>query len=695
MSELLIELFSEEIPANLQESSVKTFELMMLNNFKEEGLNYNKSEVYWSPMRLTLCVEGMDSKSKDISINKRGPRFDANDSAINGFARGLEVNKSDLIVEETEKGKFYFYKNLKKGTSAEIIIENAIKDIIVSFPWKKSMRWGSNNLKWIRPLHNILCIFDGKPIKFNIDSLNSNSLTNGHRYLAANSLNISNKKDYINQLLKANVIINPTERKEAIINSGKKLTNKAGLNFNPNENLLDEVCNIVEFPFLFIGSFDAEYLSLPEPILELTMIKQQKYFPLYNKDGSLSKKFMGVSNIPVSDNLNIISGNERVLKARLSDARFFYDNDIKKGLIKLSESLKNIIFHRSLGTMEDKIIRVNYIVSKYSECFKANSKLAITAAKLCKADLCSEVVYEMPELQGIIGSIYASEKNYPQEVSIAIKEQYSPLGPSDKCPSIPESAILSFSDKIDSLVGFIAMDMKATGSKDPFGLRRSCLGIIRIILEKRIRISIMDVINASYASYENQNIKLKLSKNESNKSTLDFIYDRLRVFLKDRGLSQSAIQAIFEVSEFTDILDDLDKINALSVFMEDAKGKDFLSILKRVRRILKIEEKKDNVLMKPEPKKELLELKEEIDLYKSYLKYSKKTQSLLEKKNYIEAMKAFSEISLELENFFENVQVNVDNKEIRNNRLKLLSLIRDVFLNFADFSLIEAENEVK
>ena len=301
----------------------------------------------------------------------------------------------------------------------------------------------------------------------------------------------------------------------------------------------------------------------------------------------------------------------------------------------------------------------------------------------------------MPELQGIIGSIYASEKNYPQEVSIAIKEQYSPLGPSDKCPSIPESAILSFSDKIDSLVGFIAMDMKATGSKDPFGLRRSCLGIIRIIIEKRIRISIMDVINASYDSYENQNIKLKLSKNESNKSTLDFIYDRLRVFLKDRGLSQSAIQAIFEVSEFTDILDDLDKINALSVFMEDAKGKDFLSILKRVRRILKIEEKKDNIVIKPEPKKELLELKEEIVLYKSYLKYSKKTQSLLEKKNYIEAMKAFSEISLELESFFENVQVNVDNKEIRNNRLKLLSLIRDVFLNFADFSLIEAENEVK
>ena len=695
MSELLIELFSEEIPANLQKSSIKTLEFMMLNNFKEEGLNFVKSEVYWSPMRLTLCVEGMDLKSKDVEINKKGPRYDANDSAINGFARGLKVNKSDLVLEETEKGKFYVYKNLKKGTNAELIIENAIKHIIVSFPWKKSMRWGSNNLKWIRPLHNILCIFDGKSLEFNIDNFKSNSLTYGHRYLASSSISILNKEDYIKQLFKANVIINPQNRKEAIIKSGKKLTDKLGLNFNPTEYLLDEVSNIVEYPFLFIGSFATEYLSLPEPILELTMIKQQKYFPLYNKDGSLSKNFLGVSNIPVKNNLHIISGNERVLKARLSDARFFFDNDIKKGLTKLSENLKNIIFHRSLGSMEDKIIRVKSIVSKYSEFFNADIKLALTSAQLCKADLCSEVVYEMPELQGKIGSIYASEENFPEGVSISIKEHYSPLGPSDKCPSIPEAAILSFSDKIDSLTGFIAMDMKATGSKDPFGLRRSCLGIIRIILENRIRISIVDVINDSYASYEKQNIKLKLSKSEINKYTLDFVYDRLRVFLKDKGLSQSTIQAIFEVSEFKDILDDVDKINALSAFMEDTKGKEFLSILKRVRRILNIEEKRDNTLIAPEPKEELLKQKEEIVLYKSYIKYSKKTQSLLDKKEYIKAMELFSEISLELESFFENVQVNIDNKEIRNNRLKLLSMIRSAFLNFADFSLIEAENEVK
>jgi len=695
MPELLLELFSEEIPASLQESSIKRFEFMILNNFKEVGLNFAKSEVYWSPMRLTLCVEGLGPKSEDIEINKRGPRFDANVEAINGFAKGLKVHKRDLILEKTEKGKFYFYKNLKKGIKSELIIENAIKNIIVSFPWNKSMRWGSNNLKWIRPLHNILCVYGGKPLKFKVETISSDSVTYGHRYLAPKLLKILNKVDYKKKLLNANVIIDPKDRKENILKSGKKLTEKIGLCFDPTDSLLDEVCNIVEYPFLFIGSFNEEYLSLPEQILELTMIKQQKYFPLYNKDGSLSKKFLGVSNIPIENNLQIISGNERVLKARLSDARFFFDNDIRKGLHKLSENLKNIIFHSALGSMEEKINRVTSIVGKYSESFKAISKLSLTAAKLCKADLCSEVVYEMPELQGKIGSIYASAIKLPKEVSIAIQEQYSPLGPSDKCPSIAEAAVLSFADKVDSLVGFIAMDMKATGSKDPFGLRRSCLGIIRILLEKNIRVSIIDVINDSYDSYEKQNIRLKLSKSETQKFTIEFVYDRLRVFLKDKGLSQSAVQAIFGVSKFIDIVDDVNKINALSKFMEDPKGNEFLSILKRVRRILSIEEKKDNIVIMPEPKEELLEQKEEIVLYKSYVKYSKKTQSLLVNEEYIKAMEIFSEIALELENFFEKVQVNINSPDIRNNRLRLLSMIRSSFLNFADFSLIEAENEGK
>ena len=695
MPELLIELFSEEIPANLQKSSVNTLEFMILNYFKEEGLSFQKSQVFWSPMRLSLSIEEVGLKSEDIEINKRGPRYDANDNAIEGFARGLKVNKTDLVIEDTEKGKFYFYKSFKKGIKAQTIIEEAIKKVIISFPWKKSMRWGSNNIKWIRPLHNILCVFDGKPIKFNIENIKSNSKTYGHRYLSPKLIKIMNKEDYINKLLNANVIIDPEDRKESILKSGKLLTNKIGLTFNPSNHLLDEVCNIVEYPFLFIGAFEKEYLSLPEPILELTMIKQQKYFPLYNNDGTLSRNFLGVSNIPLKNNKQIIIGNERVLRARLSDARFFFNNDIKKGLTKLSENLKNIIFHRSLGSMEDKINRMTSNILKYSKYFNSDSKLTLTAATLCKADLCSEVVYEMPELQGKIGGIYATKNNMPEEVSIAIKEQYSPLGPSDKCPSIPEASLLSFSDKIDSLIGFIAMDMKATGSKDPFGLRRSCLGVIRILLENKIRVSINEVIDDSYDSFKKNNINLKISKLETNKYATEFIYERLRVFLRDKGLSQSVIQAIYGASKYTDILDDVNRIYALNDFMENKKGKEFFSILKRVRRILSIEEKRDNNTILPDPKKELFELNEEKDLFKSYIKYSKITEDLIVNKEYIQAMETFSKVSLELESFFEKVQVNVENTAIRNNRLKLLAMIRGAFLNFADFSLIEAENEVK
>lgn len=694
MAELLIELYSEEIPANIQESAVKKFEFLLLDNFKEAGLHYLESEVYWSPMRLTVCVNGIDLKSKDVKINRRGPRIDANEAAINGFARGLEVNVKDLIIEKLEKGEFYFYKSKKEGINAEIIIEDAIKTIISNFPWKKSMRWGDNQLKWIRPLHNILCVFDSSPIKFNVENIHSNALTYGHRYLAPDSIEVNNKENYIEQLIKSHVIVNPEDRKKAILSSGNDLTKNLGLIFNPKENLLEEVCNIIETPFLFIGSFEEEYLSLPNQILELTMIKQQKYFPLYNQDGSLSKNFLGVSNIPIKNNLQIIKGNERVLKARLSDARFFFDNDMKKGLNKLSRNLENIIFHRSLGTMKMKMGRVSFIVEKYSKIFNADIKLALISTKLCKADLCSEVVYEMPELQGRIGSIYALAEELPNQVSVAINEHYSPLGPSDKCPSIEESAVLSLSDKLDSLVGFIAIDMKATGSKDPFGLRRSCLGVIRILLERKIRLSISDIINDSYDSYSKQGINLKLSKDETNKSTIHFIYERLRVFLKDKGLSQSALQAVFEVSNNLDIVNDVNKVEALDKLMSDPKGKEFLSILKRVRRILSIEENKDNVEIKSDVQEKLLVQKEEITLYKMHFKYSEIIKDLIVKEEYTDAMKSFAVISTELEKFFENVQVNIENKDLRINRLKLLSMIRETFLNFADFSLIEAENEV-
>lgn len=695
MAELLIELYSEEIPAGLQETSVHTFKTLLIKSFLEAGLSFNNSEIFWSPMRLTVCVEGLALKSSDTEVNKRGPRVDANEMAINGFAKGLGVAVKELSKIETDKGNFYFYRNTKKGITASVIIEESIKNIILNFPWKKSMRWGTNNLKWIRPLHKIVCVFDEKPIIFNIENIYSSNKTYGHRFVSPKEIIVKNKKEYVQLLLDSNVIIDPIVRQETILSCGNELAKKHSLVFKPEKFLLEEVSNIIEYPYLFIGKFDKEYLSLPAPILELTMIKQQKYFPLYNVDKTLSKNFLAVSNIPVDNNSQIISGNERVLKARLSDARFFFDNDVKNGLTKLSAKLKNIIFHRSLGSMEKKVQRMSFITEKYSDIFKANKNLVVQAAMLCKADLCSEIVYEMPELQGRIGSIYAEIQGMPREVILSIKEHYSPLGPSDSCPTSSESSILSLSDKLDSLIGFIAIDMKATGSKDPFGLRRSCLGIIRIVLENKIRMSMKVLALDAYEAYKEQGIKLILSQEEAQKSYIEFIYDRLKVFMKDKGFSQTSIQAVYNVSDFSDILDDFNKIEALDKFINDAAGKDFLNILKRVRRILSIEEKKIDTPIGIKVNQNLLEMEEEKNLYNKQVNFSEEVNGLIKNEEYEKAMKSFSRISIYLEKFFESVKVNVEDKKIKNNRLMLLSMIRSTFIKFADFSLIEAENEVK
>ena len=695
MAELLIELYSEEIPAGLQETSVHTFKTLLIKSFLEAGLSFNNSEIFWSPMRLTVCVEGLALKSSDTEVNKRGPRVDANEMAINGFAKGLGVAVKELSKIETDKGNFYFYRNTKKGITASVIIEESIKNIILNFPWKKSMRWGTNNLKWIRPLHKIVCVFDEKPIIFNIENIYSGNKTYGHRFVSPKEIIVKNKKEYVQLLLDSNVIVDPIVRQETILSCGNELAKKHSLVFKPEKFLLEEVSNIIEYPYLFIGKFDKEYLSLPAPILELTMIKQQKYFPLYNVDKTLSKNFLAVSNIPVDNNSQIISGNERVLKARLSDARFFFDNDVKNGLTKLSAKLKNIIFHRSLGSMEKKVQRMSFITEKYSDIFKANKNLVVQAAMLCKADLCSEIVYEMPELQGRIGSIYAEIQGMPREVILSIKEHYSPLGPSDSCPTSSESSILSLSDKLDSLIGFIAIDMKATGSKDPFGLRRSCLGIIRIVLENKIRMSMKVLALDAYEAYKEQGIKLILSQEEAQKSYIEFIYDRLKVFMKDKGFSQTSIQAVYNVSDFSDILDDFNKIEALDKFINDAAGKDFLNILKRVRRILSIEEKKIDTPIGIKVNQNLLEMEEEKNLYNKQVNFSEEVNGLIKNEEYEKAMKSFSRISIYLEKFFESVKVNVEDKKIKNNRLMLLSMIRSTFIKFADFSLIEAENEVK
>ena len=694
MPQLLIELYSEEMPAGLQEAGAQILKNSFINGLEEEGLAYGKSQIFWSPMRLSLIIENVASYTDDLVIEKRGPRKDSNNMAISGFAKSVGVKDTQLVLKDTAKGSFYFYSYAKKGEQSPIIIERVLKKIINNFSWSKSMRWGDGKLKWVRPLHSILCLFDKKPLKFSIEDIESNKFTYGHRFVSPEKIAINKVEEYFSKLKNKNVILDAKERIKIIKDQGLILAKNNKLIFKPSENLLKEVANLVECPYVFIASFDKEYLTLPQEILQLTMMKQQKYFPLFKKSKKISNEFLGVSNIPINSD-DIAIGNAKVLKARLADAKFFYQNDIKKGLTNFNKGLKNVIFHRLLGSMERKICRIKYFISDHYNIFGADKNISLTAANLCKADLCSEIVYEMPDLQGVIGSKYSELEGNDSRISDAIKEHYSPLGPNDICPSNPESVILSFADKIDTLVGFIASDLRPSGSKDPFGIRRSGIGIIRLILENNIRISLKNIISFSYGQYLKQNIKFVHTENESIEIILEFLMERLKGFMRDRKLSQSCILAVCNITKTDDIFDIVQRINALDKFVRTQKGMLFIQGLKRVRRILSIEEKKYKVSYKGNINKTLLKAKEEKELWDYFEKINVDTLVFLEQEKYEKAMESFLKIKNKLEKFFEKVQVNTEDDKLRINRLNILSSIRETFIDFADFSLIEIENDAK
>tara|TARA_B100000287_G_scaffold242610_1_gene228047 strand:- start:5671 stop:7755 length:2085 start_codon:yes stop_codon:yes gene_type:complete len=694
MPQLLIELYSEEMPAGLQEAGAQILKNSFINGLEEEGLTYGKSQIFWSPMRLSLIIENVASYTDDLVIEKRGPRKDSNNMAISGFAKSVGVKDTQLVLKDTAKGSFYFYSYAKKGEQSPIIIERVLKKIINNFSWSKSMRWGDGKLKWVRPLHSILCLFDKKPLKFSIEDIESNKFTYGHRFVSPEKIAINKVEEYFSKLKNKNVILDAKERIKIIKDQGLILAKNNKLIFKPSENLLKEVANLVECPYVFIASFDKEYLTLPQEILQLTMMKQQKYFPLFKKSKKISNEFLGVSNIPINSD-DIAIGNAKVLKARLADAKFFYQNDIKKGLTNFNKGLKNVIFHRLLGSMESKICRIKYFISDHYIIFGADKNISLTAANLCKADLCSEIVYEMPDLQGVIGSKYSELEGNDSRISDAIKEHYSPLGPNDICPRNPESVILSFADKIDTLVGFIASDLRPSGSKDPFGIRRSGIGIIRLILENNIRISLKNIISFSYGQYLKQNIKFVHTENESIEIILEFLMERLKGFMRDRKLSQSCILAVCNITKTDDIFDIVQRINALDKFVRTQKGMLFIQGLKRVRRILSIEEKKYKVSYKGNINKTLLKAKEEKELWDYFEKINVDTLVFLEQEKYEKAMESFLKIKNKLEKFFEKVQVNTEDDKLRINRLNILSSIRETFIDFADFSLIEIENDAK
>lgn len=665
MAELLLELFSEEIPARMQARAEADLNRLLTAAFKDGNLSFDSIKTYSTPRRITAVVDGLPLTQPDICIERRGPSVNAPEQAIEGFKRSLPKNALLEHVEE-KKGTFLFAKIEEKGGNAADFLSNSLPSLIDSFPWPKSMRWGSGEKKWVRPLQSIIALLDGEIIPFN----GSANTTKGHRFLAGDSFEVSNFADYQEKLRKAFVILDPAERREIIKTQAEKLAADSGLTLVDDPSLLAEVAGLVEWPVPMIGSFDGSFLEVPSEALVSEMKHHQKYFATRDADGNLSPNFIFVANIEGDPEL-IRSGNERVLGARLSDAKFFWDQDRAKNLEDFLPALVEIVFHDKLGTVADKVARVEKLAGEIAKLIpNCDAKNAQRAAHLAKADLVSGMVGEFPDLQGVMGSYYATQQGEDESVALAISEHYSPKGPNDHCPHAPVSIAVALAEKIDVLTGFFAIDEKPTGSKDPFALRRAALGVIRLITENGLRLGLQKDFRLS-------------------DDLMAFFADRLKVQQKEKGVRHDIIDAVFTQGGEDDLVRLLEKVSALQGFIETDDGVNLLAAYKRAGNIVHIEQKKDGVSYSAKVEEKHLTLPQEKQLFSALDKVNTEVEAKLADENYQGVMMAIASLRAPLDAFFDDVTVNADDKELRANRLKLLSEIKLACDLVANFSKIE------
>lgn len=760
MPDLLLELFSEEIPARMQRKAAGDLKKIVTNKLVDCGLVYEAAREYWTPRRLTLDIRGLTPRSKDVHEERKGPSVKAPEQAIAGFLRSAGLNdiSEAEIVSDPKKGDFYVAKIVKKGRSAEEIIADIMPDIIRSFPWPKSMRWGSqsadkNALHWVRPLKNILCVFgpenaDTEVIPFEINGLTSNNITYGHRFLSdGQPIEVKRFDDYVTRLEQEKVILDADRRKEIILADANNLCFAKGLVLVEDDALAEEVSGLVEWPVVLMGEFEESFLAIPPEIIQLTIRVNQKCFVTRKQgtDTGLSNHFILVSNIAAPDGgKEIARGNGKVVRARLSDALYFWQTDqhnlpdlpqLKLSADKLELDLKkpldqrmarldhlNVTFHAKLGTQGARVERIAALAVAIAPLVGADPALAKRAALLAKADLQTEAVGEFPELQGVMGHKYALLQNEDESVAQAIEDHYKPQGPTDRIPREPVSIAVALADKIDTLVGFWLIDEKPTGSKDPFALRRACLGVIRLLLVRDWTIHLLPIfkqaigllsrhtIERALVAYERKlstekaretdaaedfsnAVRMEESKLEyefSAKSEpvlldlLSFFHERLKVYLKDEGARHDAIEAVL-TNDADDLLQVARRVEALISFINTDDGENLLSGSKRAFNILEAEIKKstqiaDNV----DP--ELLIEAEEKTLYEAIGQTEKATQSHIDAGDFSGALLSLANLRQPVDAFFEKVLVNDENHAIRANRLALLMRIRSVMCKVADFS---------
>ncbi|BCP52630.1 glycine--tRNA ligase beta subunit [Kaistia sp. 32K] len=734
MPDLLLELFSEEIPARMQRKAAEDLKKLVTDALVEAGLHYEGAKAFSTPRRLALTVTGIPTHSAATREDRKGPKVGAPDAAIQGFLRGAGLTSLDQahVHSDPKKGDFYVAHIDKPGRDTKDVIATAIPTIIRSFPWPKSMHWGTGKLQWVRPLQAIVCTFgpeteEPEVIDFEIDGIRSGNVTYGHRFIAPSAIPVKRFDDYIEKLDHASVVLDADRRKDIILHDARDRVFALGLELVEDEGLLEEVAGLVEWPVVLVGTFEEDFLAIPPEVIRATIRANQKCF-VVRRPGTteLANRFVLVSNIEAKDGgAAITAGNARVIRARLSDAKFFYDTDLKTRLEERLPKFEQIVFHEKLGTQAERILRLQKLAAAIAPLVGADVDKARRAALLAKTDLVTEVVGEFPEVQGLMGRYYAIAQGEDASVAAAIEDHYKPQGPGDRVPTDPVAIAVALADKLDTLTGFWAIDEKPTGSKDPYALRRAALGVIRIALSTNDKLSLNDAIAQAIVGYNDQTEAEALTAYETAQSTIStedvdgeqdldialesfgrrlrrdldaktpaiiadliaFFADRLKVQLRDQGARHDLVDAVFALGGQDDLLLISRRVEALGQFLDTEDGKNLLAGYRRAANILKAEEKKGESFEGTVDAAHL-KLSEERALHVAIATARAEAEAAVAREDYEGAITALARLRAPVDAFFDKVLVNAEEAEVRVNRLNLLNAIRSATLAVADFSKV-------
>lgn len=690
MPDYLLELLTEEIPARMQGQAAADLKRLASERLAAAGVAFSSLKTFVTPRRLTLAVSGLpDSRPEQIE-ERRGPRKGAPEQAIQGFLKSAGLASLEQCEErDTGKGVFYFAVIKRAGEPTAEVLPPLIRQILHEFPWPKSMRFPAAPFRWVRPINSVLSLFDGKILPLDLGAIPVGHTTIGHRFLAQQRIPIKDFEDYQAKLHRAFVVLDAELRRKQIAEALHKAARAAQLTLKDDPALLSEVTGLVEYPTVLMGSIDLAFMMLPPEVLTASMRAHQKYFVLLDHKGELAPRFLLVSNMIAKDGGKaIIAGNERVLRARLSDARFFWEQDRKLPLASRVPKLAERVFHAKLGTMEDKVARLQALATELARYVPGDfGEAARSAAFLAKADLSTGMVGEFPELQGVMGRYYALHDGESREVADAIAEHYAPQGPGDKCPTAPVSVAVALADKIDTLVGFFSIGETPTGSRDPFALRRAALGVIRLVIENKLRLPLATIFR--HAAFSRAEAKTGAAGNVPTDELIAFFADRLKVHLREQGVRHDLITAVFTLGGEDDLVRLLARVDALDRFLKSEEGANLLVAYRRAANIVRIEEKQDGRAYDGPARREALEMPEEKALAERLEAATAMAKAAMDREAFDEAMTALAGLRAPVDEFFDRVTVNTDRPELRENRLRLLSEIRATLNRVADFSQIE------